>query len=118
MAKLHKMGTSARVPSVAALVGIVLIWSIASAAVTAIRRASGFAVKPSAKLLVKSRRATRRELWQDQTNHSKIPQVTFGSFGRRCAAFALGKHRHFPRWLGDFVSSAPEIKRPQGEIAS
>ena len=32
MAKLHKMGTSARVPSVAALVGIVLIWSIASTA--------------------------------------------------------------------------------------
>ena len=32
MAKLHKTGTSARVPSVAALVGIVLIWSIASTA--------------------------------------------------------------------------------------
>ena len=88
------------------------------AAATAIRRASGFAMKPSAKLLVKSRRATRRELSQDQTNHSKIPQVTFGSFGRRRRLCAWESLPQFSPMARRLRIVRPRDHAPQGKIAS
>lgn len=114
------MGTSARVPSIAALLGIVLIWSIASTALAVAHESwinrGGYQNSAGEWLCGVTERETpgqiavrarRRELW------------TLGSFGRRRAAFALDKaYRNFPRWLGVFVSSTHEITRHKGGIAS
>jgi len=127
-----KMGTSARVPSIAALLGIVLIWSIASTALAVAHESwinrGGYRNSAGEWLCGVTERETpgqiavtgkAKGIVARPDKSQKIPQVTFGSFGRRRAAFTFGEdYRNFPRWLGVFVSSTREITRPKGGIAS